>query len=124
MSIIRKTNFPIDERGIPITYVSYMVLKTMFNENRFWFSSKELSQLLVGRESEVREICEQLTEVSFLIKDNNGSYKYNTSSNAPEQQAEFEKYLVSVRLEGTPVHLILPFSPSYPVPCDLQRGSF
>ena len=107
--------FAIDERGRPTTYLSFMILKSMFSEPKRWFTPKELTKLLAAKYSDTETICHQL-EMADLITENPsqpGQYRYNLKTRNVELQVGFEKFLVDVELESLPVHLMLTYSPSF-----------
>lgn len=110
--------FAIDSQGRPTTYLSYMILKTMFSESYRWFTSKELDKFLVAEHTDVDTICRQLKHVDLLSENvsQRGQYRYNLNSKQVDLQTELEKFLVDVERENLPVHLTLDYSPSFRSP--------
>lgn len=110
--------FAVNEEGEPTTYLSFMILKTMFSEPYRWFTPKELGKLLVAKYTDVDSICCQLKQVDLLSKNasQHGHYRYNLNTTNVDLQTGFEKFLVDVELENLPVHLTLDYSPSFRSP--------
>lgn len=109
---------PIDKNGKPTTYLSYMVLNKLFSEPKRPFTLKDLTKLLAAKYSDIDLICNQLTQMDIILEESSDSvcYRYNLNSANADLQAKFEKFLVEVELESLPVHLILPYSPSFCLP--------
>lgn len=107
---------PIDDQGIPTTYLSFLILDLMFSERNRCFTSNQLAKFFAARPSDVHKICTGLEHTGFLTADTSApiTYKYNLNCNNTERQAKLEKFLLEVELENLPVISILPFSPSYP----------
>ena len=106
---------PIDNQGIPTTYLSFLILDLMFSERNRWFSSDQLAKFLAARNSDTHAICAGLKHADFLIEDASapGTYKYNLNCCNAERQAKLEKFLLEVELDNLSVHSILPYSPSF-----------
>lgn len=105
---------PIDKNGIPTTYLSFLILDLMFSERNRWFTAKDLAKLLAAKQSDTDSICRQLKLLDFLSEDSSQPtrYQYKLNSTNVDIQSGFEKFLVDVRLENLPVHLMLDYSPS------------
>lgn len=106
---------PVDRNGKPTTYLSFLILELMLSQPKRWFSVKELSRLLAARLPDVDLICRQLKRQDLLAErpSQPGRYQYNWSSENVDLQIGFETFLIDVELESLPVHLTLPYSPSF-----------
>ncbi len=109
-------NPPIDSRGIPTTYLSYLILDLMFTERNRWFTADHLAKIMAATIQDTKLICDGLLQADFLTEDQQkpGSYKYNLNCQDAERQARLEKFLLETELECLQVHTILPYSPSFP----------
>lgn len=107
---------PIDNQGIPTTYLSFLILDLMFSERNRWFTTDKLAKFFAAKISDANAICANLKHADFLIEDKQcpGTYKYNLNCINAERQARLEKFLLEVELENLSVHTILPYSPSFP----------
>jgi len=107
---------PIDTRGIPTTYLSFLILDLMFSGRNRWFTADQLAKFHAVAISDTQSICAGLKQADFLLEDEQhpGTYKYNLNCRNAESQARLEKFLLEVELENLSVHSILPYSPSFP----------
>lgn len=117
---------PVDKNGKPTTYLSFRILKLMFSQPHRFLTPKELSKLLVAKNSDTELICRQLKRMDFFSEDPSepGKYKYNLKCKDVDTQVALESYLAEVYLKAIPVHLILDYSPSYRLPADPRADRF
>lgn len=105
----------IDGRGIPTTYLSFLVLRRMFENPRQDFTVHCLSELLAFKLSDVSIVCHGLSEGTMITEVSSAKYRYNLACTDPRQVA-FESYLVDVATNYVRVDSILDYSPSHPFP--------
>lgn len=106
---------PINNSGLPTTYMSYRLLKEMFGNHNRSYTIQELSDLTSFRISEVELMCKQLKALDFLTEESSDptKFKYNVRCKNIELQIGFENFLADVFLKNLQVQIMLDYSPSY-----------
>ena len=106
---------PVDNYGKPTTYLTFLILKHMFSQTNRWFTSEKLANLFAARNYDTDLICSQLKLFDFLTEEPSTPkrYKYNLNCENSDLQAKCEKFILDVKLEALPIHLMLDYAPSF-----------
>ena len=106
---------PLDEQGLPTTYVCFELLRYIFDQGQQYTSRRLLKSQFATRKKDIELLCDQLLAEDYLERHpaNEELLRYNVNCGDYERQCNFENYLVDVERLSIPVRKLLRFSPSF-----------
>ena len=96
-------DFPVDETGRPTHYTSYRVLSRLLEQPHRWYSTRELSELLIIPEYEIEVRMRQLYSVDLVSKSTTESHvwRYNFKCRNAVLQAGLENFMADIEVNAT-----------------------